>query len=138
MNTGFVSLLNGRSRILAPLVGGSDLSFRLLCRKYDPSIVTYEEGLTKRKYYLGKIKEQWLTEFDYKKNIAELKKLYPDKTEEELKYALDKYKESRIEKLDDKMSPKSNKKHTTNKITYAVTRPLSGEEVCIELKPVSV
>jgi hypothetical protein len=78
--------------------------FEELAKNSDRSIVTYEEGLTKRKYYLGKIKEQWLTEFDYEKNIRELKKHYPDRTEEELKYALEKYKESSIEKLDDKIS----------------------------------
>ncbi len=78
--------------------------FEELAKNADHSVVTYEEGLTKRKYYLGKIKEQWLTEFDKEKNMAELKKLYPDRTEEELEYALDKYKESRIEKLDDKIS----------------------------------
>ena len=78
--------------------------FEELAKNADHSIITYEEGLTKRKYYLAKIKEQWLTEFDKEKNIDELKKLYPDRTEEELNNALDKYKESRIRKLDDKIS----------------------------------
>ncbi len=34
INNSFPSFLEGRKMILAPLVGGSDLSFRLLARKY--------------------------------------------------------------------------------------------------------
>lgn len=42
MASTFRDLLHGRTKILAPLVGGSDLTFRMLCRKYGAE-VTYTE-----------------------------------------------------------------------------------------------
>jgi tRNA-dihydrouridine synthase len=49
------SIYAGRTRVLAPLVGGSDLSFRLLARKYGAQ-VTFTE-MCVAEYYLESLKD---------------------------------------------------------------------------------
>ena len=64
----FKEIFEGKKKVLAPLVGGSDLSFRLLARKYGCEVTFTEMNIAK--YFLkelngtSKIKKKYVYEFD--------------------------------------------------------------------------
>ncbi|QEC69331.1 hypothetical protein FRZ67_19200 [Panacibacter ginsenosidivorans] len=77
--------------------------FNTIEKTADRSVVTYEEGIIQQRAYLEKIKAEWNTESDVKKNVEALKRRYPDRTDEELEDYVKVVRDEQLQNLDDRI-----------------------------------
>ncbi|MGN6436776.1 MAG: hypothetical protein ACTHMM_09580 [Agriterribacter sp.] len=78
--------------------------FKEVQKSVGQSVITYEEGITRKRTYLELLKEDWHTKFDVQKNVEDLKRKYPDRTDEELEAYVNEWRDERVQKLDDRIS----------------------------------
>src|SRR5205085_8681356 len=89
--------------------------FETALKKTAPSILTYEEGISRKKYYLEKMRDKFLAgDPERNKILKDWESKYPDYSREELEMELDarinKYYSEQISEIDLALSDKTNLK----------------------------